>query len=210
MPPPPPVLGGISEPAHGSPLVVSAEPPQDLLSAPADAPAVLKDPDLEEPVSPHVAPEPLLVDEEQPRGVSVFSGAPEQPEPLHEVLAPVPENSFDELADEDPATHEALGGPIFAPADAAPLPNPENERIPTVPPPNREALADIPFLMPPPIESRSAEGSHPQETASVDTDAIVAKLLAKLEPQLHDVLAQGLLKPLVENLLREELEKKTK
>jgi CheY-like chemotaxis protein len=214
-PPPPPVLGGVAESAHLGPVGVSAEAPDDLLSAPADTPAVQKDPDLEEPVAPHVTPEPLLMDEEEPREASAFSGAPEPPEPLYQVLVPVPENPPDEPSDEDPAVHQALGGSIFAPPDVPPVMNPEDERIPTVPPPNREALADIPFLMPPPastLESQAEpQAKHPEETpSSVDTDAIVAKLLDKLEPQLHEVLAKGLLKPLVENMLREELEKKTK
>jgi len=39
---------------------------------------------------------------------------------------------------------------------------------------------------------------------------VVARVLEKLEPQLHDLLSKGLLKPLVENLLQSELAKKEK
>lgn len=85
------------------------------------------------------------------------------------------------------------------------------ERIPTAPPPNREALSGIPFLLPPreitgPVDvTPAAPGSAP-----VDVDAVVQKVIDKLGPQLQEMLAQGLLKPLVENLLQQELAKKEK
>jgi hypothetical protein len=80
------------------------------------------------------------------------------------------------------------------------------ERIPTVPPPNREALADIPFLTPPPAFQSQSENSV--DTATVD--AVVRKVLERLESQIHGILSQGALKPLVENLLEDELSKKEK
>jgi CheY-like chemotaxis protein len=76
-----------------------------------------------------------------------------------------------------------------------------SERIPTAPPPNREALAGIPFLMPPPAAA-------PLDSSAVD--AVVQRVLEKLEPQLHDLLSKGVLKPLIENLLHQELDKKDK
>lgn len=76
------------------------------------------------------------------------------------------------------------------------------ERIPTSYPPNREALAEIPFLQPPPPE--------PPKPSTEAVDTVVARVLEKLEPQLHELLSKGVLKPLVENLLQEELEKKSK
>jgi hypothetical protein len=88
---------------------------------------------------------------------------------------------------------------IFAPMEEI-----KAERMPTLPPPNREALAGIPFLLPPPVESEPPSngfGHKDRETV----DAVVQKVLQKLEPQLH-----SLLKPLVENLLHQELEKKEK
>lgn len=249
-----------SEPpaAEYTPFVVSAEVPEELLSAPADTTALRKEPDLEEPPAPNVTPEPLLVDDNAPTEVSPFSGAPELPVPLHamltpdepeplnaslalqqpepahvvstlqepepldevpapqqpqrsnELLPPLPTEILDEFAGDDPAIHEAIGGTIFAASEVPTVPEADEERIPTTPPPNREALADIPFLTPPPPAAYPAAESHPQESPAVDVDAIVAKVLAKLEPQLHEVLAQGLLKPLVENLMRDELENKTK
>jgi hypothetical protein len=81
-----------------------------------------------------------------------------------------------------------------------------DERVPTSHPPNREALSDIPFLVPPPGFRPDAT---PQSAAASDTvDAVVQKVLEKLEPQLHELLSQGVLKPLVESLLQGELAKK--
>ena len=86
------------------------------------------------------------------------------------------------------------------------------ERIPTAPPPNREALAGIPFLVPPkeitePVDvtSRAAEAAP-----AVDVEAVVQRVVERLGPQLQEMLAQGLLKPLVESLLQQELAKKDK
>ncbi|HEV2206766.1 MAG TPA: response regulator [Candidatus Acidoferrales bacterium] len=107
-----------------------------------------------------------------------------------------------------------------------------SERIPTAPPPNREALAEIPFLTPPPpapFEPPSSEptSSEPEahtsesaagssDSANADSseppsvDAVVKRLLEKLQPQLNDMLAKDVLKPLVKNLLDQETPKKSK
>jgi len=76
-----------------------------------------------------------------------------------------------------------------------------SERIPTAPPPNREALAGIPFLFP-------APAAAPLDSGAID--AVVQRVLEKLEPQLHDLLSKGVLKPLIENMLQQELHKKDK
>jgi hypothetical protein len=67
-------------------------------------------------------------------------------------------------------------------------------------------LAAIPFLSPPAEFFR-----HPGEASAVNVeavDAIVRKVLLMIEPQLHELLSQGVLKSLVQNLLQSELEKK--
>jgi hypothetical protein len=103
----------------------------------------------------------------------------------------------------DPRT-EHSAAPL---ASAEPNPVDWTERTPTVPPPNREALADIPFLTPPAaFQSQAAEGS----VDSATVDAVVRKVLERLESQIHGILSQGALKPLVENLLEDELAKKGK
>ncbi len=96
-----------------------------------------------------------------------------------------------------------------------------DERIPTAPPPNREALAEIPFLTPPPPApfgpatgapqaDQSAEPGQNAAAESPSVDAVVTRLLERIEPQLHEMLAKDLLKPLVENLLQQELANKPK
>jgi CheY-like chemotaxis protein len=84
------------------------------------------------------------------------------------------------------------------------------ERIPTAPPPNREALAGIPFLQPPKeiTEPVNVTPSASEAAPAVDVDSVVQRVIEKLGPQLQEMLAQGLLKPLVENLLQQELAKK--
>jgi CheY-like chemotaxis protein len=78
-----------------------------------------------------------------------------------------------------------------------------DERIPTLPPPNREALSQIPFLTPQSEhELAVSEGVNASNSAAVDE--VVRRVLEKLQPQLHELLSQGV-KPLVENMLRNEL-----
>jgi CheY-like chemotaxis protein len=169
-----------------------------------EPPLALKDPALVEPPAVHVSPEPLLVDEE-PQGPSTYGASPQETTPLHSFASPAPE---------DPVLDEPRVRESAAPAETEALsPEPAShevdERVPTMPPPNREALAGIPFLTPPQAASHSDEGG----ATAVDTstvNAVVQKVLEKLEPQLHDLLSQGVLKPLVENLLQNELAKKEK
>jgi hypothetical protein len=51
---------------------------------------------------------------------------------------------------------------------------------------------------------------EPQKVDNGTVDAVVARVLERLEPQLHELLSKGLLKPLVENMLHDELAKKDK
>ena len=58
--------------------------------------------------------------------------------------------------------------------------------------------------------SAAPVGDDAPAVDSETVDAVVQKVLAKLEPQLHEILAQGVLKPLVQNLLQNELVPKSK
>lgn len=171
----------------------------ELISAPADTNTSHRDPGLEVPPSARVTPEPLLV-KESPSGPSEYAKRPEPSAPLHSFLAPPPKNPFGDA----PHVSEEESS-FFAPARHETEPPDYGERIPTAPPPNREALSEIPFLMPP-KNSPMDSGKPDSETV----DAVVARVLEKLEPQLHDLLSKGVLKPLVENLLQNELAKKEK
>ena len=152
------------------------------------------------PGAPEVAPEPVLASVPEPVSERV-------PEP---VAAPVPEAANGEPEETfAPAHHEEA--PVFASANE---PEPVeasahtdfSERIPTMPPPNREALADIPFLVPSPA-ALEAVNSPKAEPPQANVDEMVQKVLERLEPQLHELLSKNLLKPLVENILQQETTK---
>ena len=175
--------------------------------------AALKDPALVEPPAVHVTPEPLLVDEE-PSAPSRYGTPAEETAPLHSFFAPaadapaiVPAPS---AAVQMRATEFSI--PTESNASAESSEEESDERIPTLPPPNREALSHIPFLTPPPsflaeiTSGKSMETHAEPDAATVDT--VVQKVLEKLQPQIQELLSQGLLKPLVENILQHEIGKK--
>jgi CheY-like chemotaxis protein len=56
-----------------------------------------------------------------------------------------------------------------------------------------------------PTEPASAK---PKRAEAAQVDDMVAKVMSKLEPQLHQALANGVLRPLVEELLNQQREKK--
>ncbi|HEY6904273.1 MAG TPA: response regulator [Candidatus Acidoferrales bacterium] len=164
------------------------------------SPVFFRDPALVEPPAVHVTPEPLLVDEE-PRQSPEYGSHAEDLPPTHSFLVPEvnPAVAEESAAQEAEKRHDVPAPLLTDGADV-------DERIPTSHPPNREALADIPFLVPPPGFRPDAP---PEPAVASDTvDAVVQKVLEKLEPQLHELLSQGVLKPLVESLLQGELAKK--
>jgi CheY-like chemotaxis protein len=167
-------------------------------------------------VLPHTDPESSRVEEPSPEPAnsaieSLFSGTPapgtrQEPPSFassgresagsYHFQEPEHERAFEPEVEETQAQAESVASQPAEPEGAI-----FSERIPTGPPPNREALADIPFLQPPP----------PPAAPSTETvDAVVARVLERLEPQLHNLLSQSVLKPLVENLLAQELQKKDK
>ena len=111
-------------------------------------------------------------------------------------------------AHEETITAQA-GGSLFDESVAEPPAVQGFERIPTLPPPNREALSEIPFLMPPVLAPQNADQSAPGAANSETVDEVVRQVMAKLGPHLQELLSQGV-KPLVENLLQNELHKKEK
>lgn len=212
-PPPPPVLHDASESRPLLAPIIGSKTDSEFIAPPPDVTGSTRDPEFEEPSSAaRVVPEPLWVhDDAEPSEPSRFSRTAEEPAALHSFFAPSSGDPTTEesAAQPDPAHHEEFNTSIFlAPTTESPSAD-AGDRIPTAPPPNREALADIPFLMPPPPSPfESASENRANDPAHVD--AVVAKVLEKLEPQLHQLLSQSLLKPLVENLLQQELEKKEK
>ena len=186
----------------------------EIISTPADGTPSHKDPALEMPPAAHVTPEPLLVRDEQP--------APSSYEDHHEHTAPLQSFPFPgepESMNSEPTanvaeapTEEEAPAPVFVAASEESAADESThadfgERIPTVPPPNREALVGIPFLIP--SAAALEHVNSPQAPASqANLDEVVQKVLERLEPQLHELLSKNLLKPLVENMLQAELAKK--
>jgi CheY-like chemotaxis protein len=211
-----------SLPAEPEPVTSAAADfaPEVMAAAPADAGR------NGDSASEHKPSEPWLTRDEHHEPEDYFA-APVAAEPLpslreeeiHAESAP-PAQPFLPTPSDDYWNHEAAVNdqPVVAGdasslfADSAPPPALKQyfERIPTLPPPNREALSDIPFLMPP-SPSAPVDSSEPgTRAASSDTvDEVVRRVLEKLQPQLHELLTQGV-KPLVENLIQNELHKKEK
>lgn len=57
-------------------------------------------------------------------------------------------------------------------------------------------------------EPPAADGSSRKELDQATIDDVVARVISKLEPQLHQALANGVLRPLVEELLNQQRDKK--
>jgi CheY-like chemotaxis protein len=197
--------------AHSEP-----DPGLELDGAASDAQVSLRDPGLVTPPAVHVTPEPLLIDnDEESHGPSEYNSRPAQTSPLHSFFAPASDDPVvadSGAAEQSSIAREEMTVPSFEPPASEQMNGASNgdesERIPTGPPPNREALASIPFLTPPPDFRVSAP--EPVASGSATTDEVVRRVLERLEPQLHDLLSQGVLKPLIENLLQNELSKKDK
>jgi len=210
--PAPPVFEPVLDTWHEPVAIAASHPDQGLELDPTDAapPVALKDPDLVESPAVRVTPEPLLVDDEPAvHSPSEYGTRPQEVSPLHSFFAPA---SGDPVLEEPVAEHPIDVEPLAQ--DETPVPSHDssssewNERIPTAPPLNRDALAEIPFLTPPADFHPDARDTDAVNSETID--AVVRKVLEKLEPRLHDLLSQGVLKPLVENLLQSELAKKEK
>jgi len=187
---------------------VASKPEENLeVDSEPELPVAYQDPNLVQPPAIHVTPEPLLLHEEPAAPAQYASDQHQELEPLHLAVAPPAPVAAGE---ESPATEGSASPVIAEPLFEAQSAEAEiNERIPTAPPPNREALAEIPFLTPPPdFFTHPAEPARAAAADPQTVDAVVQKVLEKLQPQLQDLLSQGLLKPLVENLLQSELTKK--
>ncbi|MGA2481906.1 MAG: response regulator [Candidatus Acidiferrales bacterium] len=71
----------------------------------------------------------------------------------------------------------------------------------------QSAAAEVKAEQPAPLEHLEA-ATAPVQPASPDVDAIVAKVLAKMNPEVLQQVSRDILKPLIEALLRDEIEKK--
>jgi CheY-like chemotaxis protein len=184
----------VEEPAAASEPESAKEQAQHLVPAPAGADSQDDD------AASHPPPEPLLVDEEHSEPPPYLPAA----EPPQHIL-PASVEQQDRQPD---ALLEHLEPYVFEPATQSAEVEEFSERIPTLPPPNREALAGIPFLMPPPAApSHEPVETHAQANDDHAVDEVVRKVLEKLQPHLQELFSQGV-KPLIENLVHSELSKK--
>ena len=175
-----------------------------------DSEPTLRDPMLVQSPAVHVEPEPLLVNEDEAPARAGYGSPREALTPLHSFFSPAGETAVEEPVAAGPSARSEFPAIAPAPVDTAAE---FDGRIPTVPPPNREAISSIPFLNPP---AASAEESHGETVSSANTsedgkvDELVRKVLERLEPQLHQLLSQKVLKPLVEDMIQSDVEKKGK
>jgi CheY-like chemotaxis protein len=130
---------------------------------------------------------------------SVLPSVISEPEPERQVWA---QEHQEPVYDEKPFSDQPEPS-IFERESAEAFAQQFAERIPTLPPPNREALSQIPFLMPH-TEREPAPSESMSASNSAAVDEVVRRVLEKLQPQLHELLSQGV-KPLVENMLQNEL-----
>ena len=128
---------------------------------------------------------------------------PEEPEAkfTEPEVAPPEEPREPEIApsvsENQPVWHETVGRisdpPLALPEVASYLAPEETESAPTK------------FVA---VEPSADESSSRLQVDQATVDDMVAKVLSKLEPQLHQALANGVLRPLVEELLNQERDKK--
>jgi CheY-like chemotaxis protein len=60
----------------------------------------------------------------------------------------------------------------------------------------------------PPVSVQAQEEAASVDSSNVSVESLVARVLEKLEPHLHEILSNGVLRPLVESVLQTELKKK--
>ncbi len=148
---------------------------------------------------------PFAADE--PQETSQYAAESEESQPaLHGADANADSNFSDKLESSEHLLEPAPAS-FFASSEEPSATEEFTERIPTLPPANREALSDIAFLMPPPGATEILPATIEAESQAPNVDAVVQKVLEKLQPQLQQMLSQGM-KPLLESLIQNELQKK--
>ena len=100
-----------------------------------------------------------------------------------------------------PETHE----PSFAPTASVPLQQTStSEKGVTTDSDTEESMAKANVTQSEP----AVETNSSPSIGAAELDALISRVVEKLEPRLHEILSNGVLRPLVETVLRKELEKK--
>jgi hypothetical protein len=205
----------VAEPVAVSPAREDTE----FVEQEVTAPAASRDSELIEPPPVRVTPEPLLVDEYSPKASDHrYVDRQQDIAPAYTFLPPVETKADAASSAPEPAGAHArqeesvlpsFGDRLVSPdgAQSSAL-KPEEDTVPSYlpPSPTREQIAHIPFLNPPPDVPKQAEKVADNGVAQFAVDAVVQRILDKIEPQLHDLLAQNL-RPLIENLVHAEMQK---
>jgi hypothetical protein len=190
-----------------------------------------KEPDLIEPPAVRVVPDPLLEDSGPDLPSLDYGSHPVEVPAVHDFVPPAPEIPLPaQPAAEEFVAAELLPAEDIRAEEAAEVSRatPPTESVPsegievssapvsaafdssawtaTARPASRADLASIPFLAPP-REFFTSQAQATKQSSPEVVDAIVQKVLERIEPRLRQMLAQGL-KPLVENVLEDEAEKK--
>jgi CheY-like chemotaxis protein len=170
-----------------------------LEASPADLPAT--------PVEQEAAPsEPQYVNEFTETAPQAVAQQEEQA-PAEQATEPQAETAFAETLESREGLIESTPESLYVANETASADEDYTERMPTLPPTNREALSDIPFLMPHKHLNEVNAESNGSEPSNDMVDDVVRKVLEKLQPQLQQMLSQGM-KPLLESLVQNELQKK--
>lgn len=227
-----PELEAAETTAPAAPFVASAVPPDWAVEASADVDAAEKESAPAAVNELHAAQEDSFFEAEPADEAPVEPAPPVQPAGRDAHAAPqasaaAPAAPHFEIAPEEPAPPLGLRDPGFI-EDTAVRVMPEallEEDEPATSATYGALHEEIPPLysiIVPTVESpapeESAEEQSPMQQFSpgaaqpdaATVDAVVQMILQRIEPQLHDLLSQGVLKPLVENLVQNELAKKQK
>jgi CheY-like chemotaxis protein len=210
---------------------VASETGSEVVPEPEDEVPAFRELELVEPPAVHVRPEPLLVREDETPSLK-YGVRQEEVPAAYSFLSPAkPASEEDEPASGEPRIEQSATSEPVAEESVQERPAPRHffeqqeiehselefssaefeQQVPAVPEPDGEALEEIPYLNLPSnfskhAEERSAVQSEAADSAGVD--AVVDRVLLKLEPQLRELFRQSVLKPLVENILHSEYEKK--
>ena len=126
-------------------------------------------------------------------------GAPREPALAESSMALADAPSSEDVPAEFASTHS---GPVASLPE--PAPSPEETLTPlSLPVPHPPA--ESPFAQE--VKAMVQAEASPTKLDQASMDAVVNRVLDKLQPRLNEILSDGVLRPLIENVLKKELEK---
>jgi CheY-like chemotaxis protein len=126
-------------------------------------------------------------------------GAPPEPALAESSTAVANTSSTEEVPAEFASTHSGPAAPhLEPPLSPEETSAPVTESMPHPP-------ADSPFAQE--VKAMVQAEASPAKLDQASMDAVVNRVLDKLQPRLNEILSDGVLRPLIENVLKKELEK---